>query len=227
MSFWWGLTDFGDSAAMLPAATLIAGWLVVGQAWRRAVLWCTGFAVLSLLVALSKLAFLGWGIGSEALDFTGISGHTALAVSILSVGAAVSLADRSTVLRRGGVALGATIGLTIGLSRLALHVHSVSEVVAGAALGGGLAAIYFRGTAYANPARLRPAILGGILLLTLGMFHGERAPTQGLLTKMALNLSGRTVPHSRADWQKDAADQEEAPAQLAQRPRDSSAVVGN
>ena len=72
MLSWVGLTDFGDSAAMLPAAALIALWLAAGRAWRRMVLGCCGFAVLSLLVALSKLAFLGWGIGqSEAIDFTG------------------------------------------------------------------------------------------------------------------------------------------------------------
>jgi membrane-associated phospholipid phosphatase len=218
MVFWWGLTDFGDSAAMLPAAALIAAWLAGGRAWRRLALWCGGFALLSLLVALSKLAFLGWGVGSQDLDFTGISGHTALAVSILSVGAAVSLADRPPALRWGGVALGAALGLAIGLSRLALHVHSVSEVAAGAALGGTLSAIYFWGAAHANPARLRPAALGGALLLTLGLIHGERAPTQDLLTRMALSLSGHAVPHSRADWQ--------AP-QLAQHPREAAASIGN
>src|SRR5579859_2618182 len=128
MLSWAGLTDFGDSAAMLPAAGLIAAWLAASRAWQQAALWCSGFALLSLLVALSKLAFLGWGIGSEALDFTGISGHTALAVSVFSVGAAVSLGDRRRALRLAGAALGALIGVAIGLSRLALHVHSVSEV---------------------------------------------------------------------------------------------------
>ncbi len=227
MLTWWGLTDFGDSAAMVPAATLIAAWLAAGRAWRRAALWAGGFAVLSLLVTLSKLAFMGWGIGSEALDFTGISGHTALAVSILSVGAALSLADRDRTLRWSGVVLGAAIGLAIGLSRLELHVHSVSEVVAGAALGGAVAAIYFWRSAHANPARLRPAVLGGILLLTLGITHGHRAPTQDFLTRMALSLSGRSVPHSRAEWQTDAAGQDGHPSQLAQRPPVSSALVGN
>ena len=227
MLFWTGLTDFGDSAAMVPAAALIAVWLAAGQAWRRAFLWSGGFALVALLVALSKLAFLGWGIGSETLDFTGISGHTALAVGILSVGAAVSLADRSQALRWGGVALGAALGVAIGLSRLALHVHSVSEVGAGAALGSTLPAIYFWGAAHANPARLRPALLGGMLLLTLGLVHGERAPTQDFLTRLALDLSGRSSPHSRAEWQAGAAGPSGSPPQLAQSPPVSPTMPGN
>jgi len=212
---------------MLPAAALIAAWLAASRAWRQLLLWCSGFALLSLLVAVSKLAFLGWGIGSEDLDFTGISGHTALAVSIFSVGAALSLADRSRPVRVGGTALGALLGLGIGLSRLALQVHSPSEVAAGAALGATLAAIYFWGSPHAILARLHPAALGGALLLTLITIHGERAPTQGYLTQLALDLSGRSVPHSRADWHSGAAGQDGSPPQLAHRPRVSSALVGN
>ena len=227
MLSWWGLTDFGDSAAMLPAAALIAAWLAAGRAWRRMVLWCGGFAVLSLLVALSKLAFLGWGIGSQDIDFTGISGHTALAVSIFSVGTALSLADRPPALRWGGIALGAAIGLAIGLSRLALHVHSLSEVAAGATLGAALSAIYFWGSTHAVPARLYPTALGAALLITLAAIHGERAPTQDFLTRLALDLSGRSVPHSRAEWQANAAGRGDYSPQLAQRPTVSSGVVGN
>ncbi len=195
-----GLTDFGDSAAMLPAAVLIALWLALGRAWLRMALWCLGFAVLSALVAISKIAFLGWGIGSEALDFTGVSGHAAFAVAILSVGAALSLADRGRRVRWVGTALGAAIGIAIGLSRLVLHVHSPSEVAAGAILGAVLAAIYIWSATYADPAKLRPATLGIVLVLTLATIHGQRAPTQSFLTRVALALSGQTVPHDHADW---------------------------
>src|SRR6202012_6027377 len=138
-------------------AALITAWLVGGRAWRRAAFWAGGFAVLSLLVALSKLAFIGWGVGSEALDFTGISGHTALAVCILSVGADACLADLGRRTRLCAAVSGGAIGVAIGVSRLALHVHSVSEVVAGTLLGGAVAAIYFWGSSHANPAKLRPA----------------------------------------------------------------------
>jgi hypothetical protein len=122
---------------------------------------------------------------------------------------------------------GGAIGVAIGVSRLALHVHSVSEVVAGTLLGGAVAAIYFWGSAHANPAKLRPAVLGGILVLILGMTHGHRAPTQDLLTRLALNLSGRSEPHSRTEWQAGVAGQDGHPSQLAERPPNSSALIGN
>ena len=195
MLWWVGLTDFGDSAAMMPAALLIALWLVAARAWRHAQFWCLGFAVMAALIAATKIAFMGWGIGIEAIDFAGISGHTALAVAVLSVGAAVSLADRAPPIRLFGAILGGTIGLAIGVSRLVLHVHSLSEVVIGAVVGASLAVAFLRGGSHANSATLRPAALGALLLLTLTTVHGERAPTQGTLTRIALMLSGRTEPY--------------------------------
>jgi membrane-associated phospholipid phosphatase len=218
MLSWVGLTDFGDSAAMLPAAALIALWLALGRAWLQMALWCSGFAALAALVAISKIAFLGWGIGSETLDFTGISGHTALAVGILSVGADLSLADRGRRVRRVGTALSAAVGVAIGLSRLVLHVHSPSEVAAGATLGAALAAIYIWRATYADPAKLRPATLGILLLLTLATIHGQRAPTQSFLTRVALALSGRAVPYDHADW---PAPRSLHPPQVAQRPQET------
>lgn len=197
MLTWVGLTDFGDSAAMLPAAGLIAVWLAAGRAWRQAALWCLGFAVLAAAVAISKIAFLGWGIGVELIDFTGISGHTALAVSVLAVGAAVSLGNRAEPMRLAGAALGAAVGIGIGLSRLALHVHSVSEVMIGGAAGAVLAIGFLWGGRHAQPAKLHPVCIGALLLLTLVTVHGERAPTQQFLTQVALALSGRPEPYSR------------------------------
>jgi len=208
---WVGLTDFGDSAAMLPAAALIALWLAAGRAWRQAALWCLGFALAATLVALSKIAFLGWGIGIEAIDFTGISGHTMLAVAVLSVGAAVSLRDRSRPVQLAGAALGAAAGIAIGLSRLVLHFHSLSEVLVGALVGAVLAVSFLWAARHANSARLHPAALGVLLVLTLATIHGERAPSELLLTRAALILSGRSEPYSHAIWTDRAAEIRQAP----------------
>ena len=205
MLSWVGLTDFGDAAAMLPAAALIALWLAADRAWHQAALWCLGFAASALLVALSKIAFLGWGIGIEAIDFTGISGHTMLAVAVLSVGAYVSLHDRGRAIQLAGAALGAVGGIWIGLSRLVLHLHSMSEVLVGGVVGATLAASFIWGGRYANSARLRPAVLGALLLLMLATIHGERAPTESLLTRVALALSGRPEPYSHTLWRAEAA----------------------
>lgn len=200
MFSWVIVTDFGDSAGMVPAAVLLAIWLVASRAWRHAALWCLGFGLLAALVAASKIAFLGWGIGVQALDFTGISGHTALAVSVLSVGALVSLNDRPRAVRMVGATLGALAGAAIGLSRLALNLHSASEVAAGCVVGGGLALALIASGRYASIAYLRPGFCGAALLACLALSHGQRAPSQEFLTRVALSLSGRQEPYSRNDW---------------------------
>ena len=43
------------------------------------------FGAASLVVLVSKLAFLGWGIGSARLNFTGFSGHTMLSAAVWPV----------------------------------------------------------------------------------------------------------------------------------------------
>lgn len=200
MFSWVMVTDFGDSAGMVPATVLLAAWLAANRAWRHVALWCLGFGLLATLVAVSKIAFLGWGIGIQAIDFTGISGHTALAVSVLSVGALVSLNDRPRSVRLAGAALGALAGVAIGLSRLALNLHSASEVAAGFVIGGALALTFAASGRYAPTAYLRPALCGAALLACLALSHGQRAPSQEFLTRVALVLSGRQEPYSRNDW---------------------------
>ena len=78
-SAWWDVTWFGDSGLLLPAAALIALWLASSRrTWPAAALWIVIFGAASTVVLVSKLAFLGWGVGSARFNFTGISGHTML-----------------------------------------------------------------------------------------------------------------------------------------------------
>ena len=39
------------------------------------------FGITGTVVCISKLAFMGWGIGIREIDFTGFSGHTALSTA--------------------------------------------------------------------------------------------------------------------------------------------------
>ncbi len=199
---WMAVTAFGDSAAMVPAALLIGLWLALDRAWRQAALWSLCFGVAVLLVAATKIAFLGWGIGIGALDFTGVSGHTTLSVSVLSVGASISLRDQSRPLRMAGIACAALAGIAIGLSRVVLHFHSVSEVAFGAALGAGVTSVFLMAgrpaaTGAEGGARLQPAVLGLLIVILMMTVHGRQAPTQTVLTRIALALSGRSVPYGR------------------------------
>src|ERR1700716_1005135 len=132
---WVRITSFGDTVVMLPAAVAIAAWLIAGGACRMAVWWCLLFTFGLVLVAATKIAFVGWGISISGLDFTGISGHAMRATAIFPVIFYLALRKSPPLARIAGLLLGGMIGLLIGMSRIVLNTHSVSEVVAGCVLG--------------------------------------------------------------------------------------------
>jgi membrane-associated phospholipid phosphatase len=89
---------------------------------------------------VSKVAFLGFGLGIAALDFTGFSGHSMYAASVeipLLATCALALCGRG---RWVGAMLGTALAALIAVSRVEVGAHSVSEAIAGFVLGGSLAA---------------------------------------------------------------------------------------
>jgi len=196
---WTTITHLGNSMLLLPVALVLALWLLAGGQRRRATVWALAFGAAVLLVLGSKLAFLGWGIGSAALDFTGISGHATLATAVLTLGAWLPVAHRGPRVQAAGLAVGLALGVLVGWSRLVLHAHTPSEVVAGCTLGA-LAALapvaWPRRPAQALPHRWLPLALGAALLLLPQA--GRPAEAHGLVVRMALALSGRDAVYRRA-----------------------------
>ena len=152
------------------------------------------------LVVITKLAFIGWGVGIQSLDFTGLSGHAMRACAVLPVFGYLACQTATDRWRQVGVAIGTALGLLIAFSRIAMHVHSVSEVVTGALLGLVVAAIFVHAARLLlAPVRalwLAVAALAGLLLAT----GGEPALTQQILTRIALALSGHSRAFTRDDW---------------------------
>jgi membrane-associated phospholipid phosphatase len=202
--FWYYTTRLGEAQILLPAALLAAGMLLARRHDRdhgRALAgWWMGLLALAiLLTTASKIAFMGWGLGWPALDFTGISGHAMFSAAVYPVLAA-TLAARSTPLRqRSAIVAGCLLALLIGVSRVVIGVHSVSEVVAGLLLGGAASALPL---AWARvPARsISPMIPAGLALwLALMPISAPASPTHSWVTRMSLMLSGRSEPFTRAD----------------------------
>lgn len=209
-SFWHVFTWFGDSGLLLPASLLI----VVLLAWSRAtrvtaLQWCLVFGAGSVVIAGSKLAFLGWGIGSARLNFTGFSGHTAISTSVWPVLLWLA-ASQCTVRRpdlltaaaglRLALVLGWAFGAAIGVSRLAVFAHSVSEVVLGFLLGMAVSAAFLMLARRRALPRFPWQI--GVLGLALPLFvlqPGNPAPTQDLLEVVAMRVAGTTQPFTRED----------------------------
>jgi len=217
---WAQLSRLGEAQLLLPAQWLAAAWLAAQPGGRRpAVAWLAGTAVAAALTTASKVAFIGYGWGWAALDFTGVSGHAMFATAIWPVlgrllgGAAgapvrgalqagagtLSWSHAGPVGRPWGAWLGWAVALGVAVSRVPLQAHSWSEVLCGSALGAAVAL----GVARAGPwPRVRlpwwtaPAALAAMALAVGG---APPSRTHDWVTRLALAQSGRAQPFLRAD----------------------------
>jgi len=201
MSIWPFITNFGDATLMLPSALVVGLLLLLGSGVRGLLLWFALFATACLLTAATKVAFFGWGLGSSALDFTGISGHSMQAASVLPTLAWLIFGQGGR--RRLAFLLGAAFAMLVSYSRVRLGYHSPAESVSGTLLGLAVAALCLRllpAQATLPSWQKLPLALSLVLPLLL-VQHGERAPTHTLMQTLGTLAAGREHPYSRADLQ--------------------------
>ncbi|WJF89383.1 phosphatase PAP2 family protein [Paraburkholderia bonniea] len=197
---WYPVTRLGGVALTVPLALAIALWLVLGYTWRTACAWLGLLGGAIGVVTLSKIAFLGWGLGIRAWDFTGVSGHAMLSSAVYPVALSLMLANLRAPARLGGVLLGLALGLLVGVSRVVLEAHSPAEAIAGCVLGGLTALLFIAGSWHVRPSRFSPfAIAVSLAALTFAL-HDVRLPTHRWVAHLALTLSGHERPFVRARW---------------------------
>jgi membrane-associated phospholipid phosphatase len=207
---WHAFTWLGDSGLMLPAALFVALLLVLRRDTRRAALaWCVLFGLGGAVVMASKLAFMGWGLGSARFNFTGVSGHTAIGTSVWPVVlwlAAVLRLPAMPRMHRAAAMAGWALGAAIGVSRLALYAHSVSEVATGFVLGAAVSAAFL---AFVQrrpwPARPHPVLMLVLVAPIAVLGPGTPAPTHSLLESIAMRLADTDRPFTRDDLYRGAA----------------------
>jgi len=198
---WVDVTGLGDSAVLLPCIALVALWLGLPKATRYlAWRWLALVLVVIGLVALSKLAFMGWMVSLPSLDFTGVSGHSALAMLVWPALAGLVGMRRGLRFQALGVLLGVALALAVGWSRVVLHAHSPSEVVLGLLLGAlaVLAFLWWHRHVWRLPERGFVAVLS--LLLVLPFVYGHRFPSVSLVSDVASYVSGHPA-YTRHDLQ--------------------------
>lgn len=185
---WRTLSALGDSRWLLPMALVLLITLPRADArlkWR----WLLAIAVTAGVTLASKLAFMGWGIGIKSVHFTGFSGHAAMSSVIYPVVGAL-LAGTSKLPRRIGLVIGVLLATAIAWSRIPLHAHSLSEVIAGLMLGLGCStwAMHTAGpSSRPNAVAAAAAVLAGMVLpLALPDVHTHR-----LVIALAKLISGR------------------------------------
>ncbi|WP_025602016.1 phosphatase PAP2 family protein [Burkholderia sp. WSM2230] len=197
---WYSITSLGGAGMTLPLAFAIALWLAVGYTWRMAAGWLLLLGAAIGVVTVTKLAFLGWGVGVRELDFTGVSGHAMLSTAVYPVALFLMLLRTHPAVRVLGVLLGLAAGMAVGVSRVALSAHSPSEAVTGCLVGALAALLFVRMAWKAQPERLSALPVAVSLMVLAVLMHGVHVPTQRWVTHIALKVSGHDRPFIRAKW---------------------------
>ena len=196
---WIHVTALGDSAVTLPCIGLIALWLLLsaatrGLAWR----WLLLAAGVATVVAISKLAFMVWGVSLPGLDFTGLSGHSAMAALVWPALLGLLAGRGGKAWRLCGATLGALLAAAVAWSRVVLHAHSVSEALLGYALGAAFALwLLWR---HGREWRLAWSPLLALLplLLVLPFVYGRHFPSQDILVTIARHMADGPL-HTRQE----------------------------
>lgn len=204
MEIWRAVTSIGEFTVMTPAALVIALWLLVS--WRLDVLLWWGLLYVGgmVVVVAGKIAFIGWGIGYEPWDFTGMSGHAMRVATVLPVLAWFLQLHAKWVVRGLAVLVGLLLAALIAWSRVVVHAHSISEAVSGYLFGALLAFWFLRQVRGATNIWLNRWLVLFSLLGLMGTPKLTPLPTQSWITHAALMLSGHTKPYTRRQWHADA-----------------------
>lgn len=200
VSFWHLITRLGEAEILLPAALLCAAALLARQRTRGLALgWVLLLALAVTITTASKLAFIGWGLGWAAINFTGVSGHAMFSSAIYPVLMLTLVPGRSRRRWQLSLALGCALALLVGISRIQVGAHSPSEVLAGMVLGGTVTAltlVWFETRALSiNP--VVPALL--LVWVAVSPFQLHASQTHSLVTRLALSISGRAAPYTRSE----------------------------
>lgn len=215
--FWPTVTRFGEAGILLPCAALIAvGLMAATREVRTALPWVLSLGLAVAVTTASKIAFLGFGVGVAALDFTGFSGHSMFAAAVYPM-LAWTLCGRT----RPGVRITAAVvafafATLVAVSRHAVDAHSWSEIVLGWALGAGASLAAMRALGPGTDFTL-PPVLGLVIVGWLALVPHEQPllASHQIVTRVSLQLSGRTHPYTRADLHR-AREQRAALAQAPQ-----------
>lgn len=198
---WWhALSVAGSLAVTGPIGVAIAVWLIAGKSWRLTLTWTLLFGVGMALVVITKMAFVGWGIGVESVEFAGFSGHAMRAAAVYPVACFLAFRSSSKNVRYLATAAGVVFAILISISRVPMMAHSVSESSTGTLLGLAIAAVFIWYASSEHHWALSRMLVILCLPIVLIAPRVEPVPAEQWITEAALYLSGRDEPYTRAMW---------------------------
>ena len=175
------VTDFADSAIIVPIAAAVLVLLLGFRETRRALFWAIVVGAVMGTVVVLKLTFAGCVPPSPLAAFRSPSGHTASAVMVYG--------GLATILGFGmvpAIVQSLVVAGLIGASRLLLAVHSLPEAI----IGGGIGLIGTIALAGYWPAGERPerrrafAIVAPLVVISLAVaLHGTHWPSEQIIRR--------------------------------------------
>ena len=187
------LTDFADLGVLLPLTGLVALALILVGRRREALAWTLAISGTFATMLVLKL-FVFVVFGSASIKGLGNpSGHTA-AGAVVYAGLLALLGERFAPRVPIALLAGAAFALLFGATRLALGVHTLPDVLVGAAVGvaGALALAKLAGPRRPDdaPAR-RSAVVAAVALVGVLALHGHRLHAEAAIRSIAAEvLSG-------------------------------------
>jgi len=180
------LTDFGDTAVLLPLSLVFFIWLLATHRAATALIWLLIVVACNFVIGALKLYFLACPAGDILRS---PSGHIGLGILVYgSIALVLAAATRRRWLRRLIVALGTALVVLIAVSRLMLRNHSPTEIAIGAAIGGVSLAVFARFYRPGNSRRRSVFLLAVVALAVVVVFHGEQVRAEGFLRYLGWRL---------------------------------------
>jgi membrane-associated phospholipid phosphatase len=182
------ITDFGDSALLLPASLALCIYLWFGGWHRSALGLACSLAACGVLTLAAKIGFQACGHEISGFAIRSPSGHTAFSTTAYGCGAILLAAGRSHGVRIAIAVATAALIAAIATSRILLHAHSSSEVAAGMAIGLACVALFQFRTAVPPQIASRWRLLLATFAMLVVLTHGRHLNAEEIIRHLALHL---------------------------------------
>jgi len=177
------ITDLADQAVILPLVLATGLVLLAAGWWRGAAAWFIAVPGTLGAVLVAKLSTMACQGLLPPIGLHSPSGHTASAAVVYGGILALVFGGRLAAL-----ASSAAVAALIGYTRLALDVHTLADVVAGALLGttGALVLALLAGPR--PPLRRGWVGVAAAVVLVVGVFHGRHVYAEMHISRLSQQI---------------------------------------
>jgi hypothetical protein len=193
------LIYLGDLRFTVALAGAAIAWLIVARAYRLAAYWFIAAGGALMIVATSKIIYLGWGVHFAPIDFKAASGHAAGAAAVLPIVLYLVASCYGRTEEHVALFGGWLISIAVACALVMNDEHSASEALAGWSVGALASACTWLKMREANiPVSIEGvgAALATTILLSACM---QVVPLGWWMIKTTLLLSGAQRVHGWND----------------------------